>query len=281
MIAGVLFGSIGFMVTKLDSSGMSMYASLFWRFFIASIVLVPFLYKKSQVSVSKKSMVLMFFVGAILYGPAVLFYFATNHKAEIKIGTILLFCIPIFLFLVAWYRKYSFISKSVALSACIIVLGLGLLFDNNQTFNVLGVMLLMISAVVYAICVYANKFWSVEVSLYNSVFMVCFGCSVYFLGISMLRGSFILFDDINEWINIILTAVLCTALPILLVVESAKHIDIMQILLLLIAEPLFSFVLSVMGFGEEFNLKQSIGVVIILLAIIIQIIRTKRDSSIS
>ncbi len=269
LLAGILFGSVGFLTIKVASSGISLSTALFWRFFIASIVLVPILLVRSEIKFNKKSVIVALFTGVLLNGPAILIYFMASNKIGIAFATTIFFCAPIFVALFAWITKSEILDRRTIIALILITIGMLFLYDNSYTMHIFGILLAVLAAIAYGLCIFANKRYSEEICIYNSTFMLCFGSAMYFLGVSLLNGKFMIPNTNYMWANIVTVSLVCTLLPVLFFFKSMQYISSVQLSILLLSEPIFSIFLGVIGFNEVINLKQSIAIAIILSGAII------------
>ena len=269
LLAGILFGSVGFLIVQVSDIGIPVSTVLFWRFFIASIALVPFLFTRSEIVLNKKSVIITLITGLLLNGPAILFFFIASRKIGIGFATTIFFCFPVVVALISWVTKSEALSKRTIISLIFITIGILFLYDNQYTMHVFGILFAILAAVAYGICVFANKKYSMELRTYNATFMLCFGSAMYFLGISLLNGDFDTPNNIYIWSNIILVSIICTLLPIFFLFKAMQSISAVQLSILLLMEPLVSVFLGVVGLNEVINLKQSIAIAIILTGAII------------
>lgn len=275
LLAGVLFGSVGFLVIQVIDAGIPIPTALFWRFLVASVVLVPFLFSRSQIILNRKNVVITLITGVLLNGPYILFFYIASRKIGLGLTTTIVFCFPIVVTLLAWITKSEVLGKRTIVALASITIGLSFLYDEQNALNVFGALFAALAAIAYGVCIFANKKYSSELPIYNSTFMICFGSTVFFLGISLLNGDMIIPNDAYTWINIVIAGVFCTLLPIIFFFKALQYISAVQISVLLTSEPLFSIFLAVVGLNEVINLKQSIAIAIILISIIMHQVMRK------
>lgn len=263
--SGLLYGLLGYFGVKLIGSGISVFALSFWRFVVSMAFLsVIFLYKRpplkrGQIKLHGKA----FLAGAIFYvAPSILFFSASRY-----IGTgqamVIFFVYPVFVMLLNWLFDKKPIKPLYFLSFGLILTGMIFLVDLREaSFDFLGIGLSLLCALFYAIYVVLGKKDSLPAL--NGTMMVSAGCALSAGLFALVDNSLVLPTQWSQWANIIGIGVICSALPILLLLEAMKHISSDKASLLSVTEPLFTVFFGVVLLGEVLALNHVIGITLTL-----------------
>lgn len=246
---------------------MSASTIFFWRFFLASLVLLPFVLKNSSINLERRNIVYLIITGLVLYGPAILFYFSSMSSFTLTTSVlfygIIFVCISLFARLIATGK----ISVRMFIEIAALIVGLYFVFANNTDTK--EIMIIIIGAVLYTIAIVSNKVYSKTINANYIAFIICLGTSLFFLGFSLLNKTFSFPYQSYNLVSMLLIGTICTALPILLIIKSLNHLSTLQLSMLLIIEPLFSGFMKAGGISNDTNFKQSIATSVIIITILI------------
>lgn len=270
-ISGILYGFLGFLGVHILSSSFSLATMLFWRFCIAGLwIFLVTLVKNSKEDplhfVSKRSLILMFFLGAIGYAGSSGFYFLASEYTGTGLAMVIFFCYPIIVAFFSWMLHNKKITRSTFVALVIIIAGLFFLrYSSVNSLSMLGILFGILSAVCYAFYVMGSKHFSSMTKDSNVLtMMVCFGCSFLFLILSISSNSFEIPHTLKSWEYFMALGVLATALPIQLMLVGLKHISSMRASIISVVEPLVTVLVGIFLLGESISHLQLLGVAIIL-----------------
>lgn len=266
LLSGTLLGSISILASSQSNFVMSASTMFFWRFLLASLVLLPIILKNSSITLERRNIVYLIITGLVLYGPAILFYFSSTSSftitASVLIYGIIFVCISLFARLIATGK----ISIRMFIEITALILGLYFVFANNPETK--EIIVIIIGTALYAIAILSNKVYSKTLNSTYIAFIICLGTALFFLGFSLLNQTFS-FPNNVELINSILIGTICTALPIILIIKSLNKLPTIQLSMLIIIEPLISGFLKAGGISNGSNLKQSLATAIIIITVLI------------
>ncbi len=261
--SGLLYGLLGYFGMNILNSGLSVYNLSFWRFAIASLFMAFIFFVKHNQGGSLRQHLEAMIVGGIFYTiPGVLFFMASQ-----LIGTgqsmVIFFVYPAFVMVLNWIINKQPIKLSYCWSFLVILVGLILLVDLSElSFDLAGISLSLLSALSYAIYIFLSK--KATISAINSTFMVSLGCAGCALVLAMLDNSLVVPTEISQWINILGLGIVCSAVPILLLLKAMKYIATDKASLVSVLEPVFTVIFGVILLGEVMNFNNVIGVIMIL-----------------
>jgi drug/metabolite transporter (DMT)-like permease len=145
-----------------------------------------------------------------------------------------------------------------------ILIGIGFLADlQDLKFDFLGIVFGILSAISYAFYVIGSK--KSNISPVLSTFLVSIGCMITCLIFACFECSFFVPTHLSQWFNIIGMAIVCTALPILLLLESLKYISSEKASMISVLEPVFVVLFGIILLGETVSNMQIIGMLTVLL----------------
>lgn len=265
IFSGFLYGLLGYFGMVLMRSGMSAYNLSFWRFFVSFIFLFIIATSLSLKGSGDPRQYLRALInGALFYSaPSTLFFIASQYVGTGQ-SMVIFFSFPAFVMVLNWLLLGQAIKPYYFLSFAVILVGLTMLVDVGEvTFDLLGIGLSLLSAVSYAFYVFFSK--QVKLPALYSTMMVSLGCLLTSLILSLFHGSFRVPLEAGQWLNISALAIVCTALPILLMLEALKHISTDRASLLSVLEPVFTVIFGVLLLGEVVSLKATVGIALTLI----------------
>ena len=275
IISGLCYGLVGYFGMSIMHSNLSMSNMLFWRFLISSsLVGLLIMTSGKAINEDRKSMLKVFFYGAAFYSAATITYFSASMYIGTGLAMVIFFTYPaiIMLFNWVWHRKP--IPKTYYIAIALILIGLIFLTDlSSLKYDMIGAGLGILSAVSYAGYIVSNK--KIKISPLISTLMVSLGCMVTFFILANLQFSFVIPTTLSMWSNIFGMGLICTALPILLLLEGLKYISEEKASLLSVLEPVFVVVFGIMLLGEKISVPQIVGIFTILCGALITLLSKK------
>lgn len=237
---------------------------LFWRFIVSSLfILVLLLPQLDTIVFAPYELVKVTFYGAAFYGSCSILYFLAAQYIGSGLAMVVFFTYPAIVMLINFLFYRLPINKIYYLALIIILGGLLCLVNGGQfRFDVLGLGLGILSALLYALYIIASK--NSPVPPLVSTFWISIGSALTSLIASLIDNSFLVPLSFSIWFNIFGIGIICTALPILLLLKGLKHISSLQASILSVLEPVFVVIFGVILLDEKVNLTQMIGIVIIL-----------------
>lgn len=93
--------------------------------------------------------------------------------------------------------------------------------------------------------------------------MVLIGCSIICLIVAYFEASFVK-PARGNWLAIIFIAIICTALPILLLLKGLQYISSEKAAIVSVLEPVFVLLTGIILLGETVSIMQIFGTAILL-----------------
>lgn len=265
LLSGFLYGFVGYFGVSATHASLSVTNMLFWRFLIASIVmsLIVILQGKPALH-SRKDRYIAFVNGIIFYGLSTMLYFYACPYIGSGLAMVIFFTYPAMVMLLNYFFYRQNIPRLYYLSIITIGCGMPLFVDtSNVTFDVLGIILSILSAFLYAGYLVSSKKIA-TLSPVISTLMVCLGCTLTSLVLSLINHSVSIPSTLSVWLDLLGIGVLSTAAPILLLLYGLNYISAEKTAILSVLEPVFVFIFGVTLLGEPMKLRYVVGVVIVL-----------------
>jgi drug/metabolite transporter (DMT)-like permease len=268
-LSAVLYGFLGYIGTIILNDHLSISCMLFWRFFIAGLWLCFFVKDKTPLRIKEASTLLyMFFLGAIGYAGSSGFYFMASHYTGTGLAMVIFFSYPILIALLSWILHGTKFSLNTILILAFMILGLVLLKDStNAHFRLIGIFFGVLAGACYAMYVIGSKKFSSLTFNHNRLaLMVCFGCAFIFLCLALFYKNFSFPQTGKSWVYLLALSILCTALPIQLMLKGLKHISSMRASIISVLEPIITLLVGAALLHETLTHFQVVGVFILLLS---------------
>ncbi|MCE5293758.1 MAG: DMT family transporter [Chlamydiales bacterium] len=262
--SGLCYGLVGFFGVSFIEAGYSVSAMLFWRFFVATVCVgVMLLPQIKQVFTSGSHAVKAFLYGLLFYGTSTTLYFMASQYIGTGLAMVILFTFPAMVMLINMVVYKATIRKMYVVAFGLMLLGMVFLVNPNSfSFDLYGIGLGVLSAVLYACYIAASK--HINLSPLVSTLMVSAGCMSTSLIHSITENSFRVPQELESWLWIIAMGTICTAIPILLLLQGFKYISSEKASMLSVLEPVFVVFFGILLLGEEVSAQELLGVFIIL-----------------
>lgn len=271
IIAAVAYGTNPLFSLPLYAEGMTPDSVLFYRFGIGSLLLGIVLRLKGESLAVEKNQVLPLFLFGVLFALSSLLLFKSFLYMDAGIASTILFVYPV---LVAVIMAVFFREKASWLTyACILLalVGIGLLYqgDGHTALNATGMMLVTLSALMYAIYIVAVGRSAVSVMAPGKMtfWIILFGTSVFVVSTGFMTGLQPVPPTVSGWGDTLGVATVPTIVSILFINISIKHIGATYAAIIGALEPVTALLIGILVFGETFTTRIAMGALLIVLAV--------------
>ena len=146
--------------------------------------------------------------------------------------------------------------------------------DSQGETNLVGIIIVLLSAIGYALyLVTVGQRKNKELKGLRLTFYVFFFCTLMLITGMLTTGSLHLIPDIPTFGNLLLLAIIPTIVSNLTLIEAIKYIGATQTSVLGAMEPVTAVIVGITVFGEAFTLPIAIGIVLIIAAVTIIILK--------
>jgi drug/metabolite transporter (DMT)-like permease len=264
ILSGFFFSLIGYFGVHIIEENFSIANMLCWRFFISACFIACLLFPQRQLLKQKFSEIKKILAyGSFFYSIMSILYFMSSRYVGTGLSMVIFFTYPSMVMLLNWILYRTRITRIYYFASLIIFVGMILLVDLNQlTFDIVGIVLGLLSALFYAGYIVFTK--KNQLPPLVSTLLVSIGSSLLCGLVAFFDHSFIIPTTWSLSINIIGIGILCTALPILFLLQALKYISSEKTSILAVLEPVFVVIFGVFLLDEQITLSNTVGILVIL-----------------
>ena len=269
LVAGILFGLIGPTTKIAYNSGASVALTIFLRYAVASIIIIPFIpYQKNLLEIFKKN--LKYFL-SISAGSILLTLGLLTSVIFIEVSlTILIFCLyPIYVLLFSIIIDKEKISLTVKILFFVTFLGIVLVIGPSfKVINIIGILLAFLASLGSTSMIIVNQKMSIKgispipINIFINVFN-----TIFFFVILKIFFSLNFNFDINIYLLILIPSV-CYSFALLSQLIAIPKIGQSYTALFLYLEPVVGVLGAVFLLKENLETYQMIGASIVIISLL-------------
>ena len=270
VIAAATYGMNPLFALPLYKAGMNPDSVLFLRYLFAIPVLGIMIKARGRDFKLKRKEIVPLIIMGLLISLSSLTLFQSYNYMEAGIASTLLFVYPIMVALIMAFVFKERLTLQTIVCILLALGGIGLLYkgDDGTTLNLTGVILVVISALSYAIYIVAvNRPLLKDIATLKLTFYVLlFGMTLFLVRVDFgmsLRGV----DTWYLWGNLIALAIFPTAVSFLCTTQAIQYIGSTPTAILGALEPLTAVFFGVTVFGESFTMRLACGILMIVSAV--------------
>lgn len=274
IVSGSLWGLVGAFVKILNSYGISSSTIVFWRIFIAFIVLFIYIYftNRDLLKIDKKGILYLGAMGFVCQTLFNIFYFTAIEKTTISTAVVLLYTSPIFVAIMSriFFNEQLTKFKIIALVGCIIGCFLTVTGGSIQSleFNILGILLGLGAGVTYGSLPIFSKGILHKYSYWTIVlYMMGFGS----LFIPIFSNPFKIFQshyDPKVYLVMLLLSTISTVIPFTLYTTGLSFgIETSKAGIISTIEVVVAVIISFLFFHEQIIGWKLFGIVTVLFSV--------------
>ena len=268
VISAIAFGAIPVFARAAYNAGSDPISVLFFRFSIASIIMIPFIAVQKIPFPRGRFLLGLMLMGGIGYVGQSFCYFTALTMASAGLVAILLYLYPAIVVILSsllFKERITGLKVSaliLALTGTVLTIGLG------GGGSLLGIALAMTAPFIYSAYILAGSKITKEVEILSSSTVVMISASFVF-------GAFIAVRGLNMpqtlvgWGGVLAIALISTVIAIIAFFAGLKRVGPTNASMLSTFEPVTTVVLAAIVFGEEIGLMRVVGGVLILMAVIL------------
>lgn len=270
--AAVCYGTNPLGALYLYEDNINANSVLFYRFALAVVMLGMLMMAQGKsLLVSMKELALLAVLGVVFSTSSITLYFSFCFM-DAGIASTLLFVYPVMVAVIMAVLFKEKLSAAAIFAIVLALTGIALLYegDGGATLSTVGVLLVMLSSLSYAIYIVVVNKSPLRISSLKLTFYVLFFGMLTILANSFITGLHIqMLTTPRMWMCALMLALLPTVFSLVLMVISVHEIGSTPTAVMGALEPLTAVVIGVMVFGEQLTLRLSVGIVLILVAVII------------
>ncbi len=260
ILAAVCYGTNPFGALPLYEEGVNTSSVLFYRFSMAVLMLaVMLLIERKSFQVSSGEMKTLGSLGQ-LFAASSITYYQSFRFMDAGIASTILFVYPV---MVAVIMATCFREKVTAST----------LYrdDAGVSLSTLGILLVMVSSLTYAIYIVVVNQSSIRMSSLKLTFYVLLICMLCLLAYSFTSPDLHLMlpPSPRAWFFACWLGLVPTVLSLVLMTVAVHEVGATPTAIMGALEPLTAVAIGVMVFGESFTLRLAVGIVLILSAVLL------------
>ena len=269
LVAGILFGLIGPTTKIAYNSGASVALTIFLRYAVASIIILPFIpYQKNLLEIFNKNLIYFLSISA---GSILLTLGLLTSVIFIEVSlTILIFCLyPIYVLLFSIIVDKEKISLTVKILFFVTFLGIVLVIGPSfKVINIIGILLAFLASLGSTSMIIVNQKMSIKgispipINIFINVFNTFF-----FFVILKIFFSLNFNFDINIYLLILIPSV-CYSFALLSQLIAIPKIGQSYTALFLYLEPVVGVLGAVFLLKENLETYQMIGASIVIISLL-------------
>lgn len=280
LCAGILWGSIGFFVRKLNGLGVDTELTAFMRIFCAWIILIPLLMGMSLKSgrnyfkISKKGLLQCFIMGLVTQAFFNLSYSGCINSVGVAMGSVLLYTAPIFVSILSRLLFKEEINARKGISLVINLLGCFIMVTGGDLsvlkVSGIGILLGIGAGFFYAMVTILGKFTSDEVDPFTMVFYNFLFGWISLALISNPIPKIAAVSDLHFWLLAFGYGLIPTVGSYLFYMNGISHdVELSRVPIIASVEPIIATIIGLLVFSENITLVNALGLVIVLFSIVL------------
>ena len=273
--AAVCYGTNPLGALNLYSEGMNTPSVLFYRFGLAWIIIaVVMAFRKENLRVNRREFWTLSALG-ILFILSSLTLYLSFHYMPAGVASTILFTYPVMTAAIMAIFFRERITLPIISSIVLALAGVLLLYwgDTGGTLSILGIILVLVSALTYALYIIVVDKSPLRMSSFKINFFVLFYCAMGMVVFSLLSGQHLMFPPTPKaWLWVTWLAVVPAIRALVLMVYAARYLGSTPTAILGALEPTTAVIIGVCIFDEPFTLRLLVGIALILAAVIIVVL---------
>ncbi len=255
---------------------MTPFVTIWWRSLFAAVLLGAFCwYKKIDFRISTKKDRKTILLSGVLFGAHWVTYFYSLQLSNVAIALLSVFTYPVITALLEpLFFKTKLNVKHVFLG-CVVLVGIYFLMPelNIENDYTKGVLFGLFSALVYAI---RNILLKKKVAKYHGSTLMFYQMIIIVFILSPVLFTFEFNPTANDWVALILLALVTTAIGHTLFVMSFKNFSIGTVSIMSSIQPIYGILLGMLLLSEIPSKTTIIGGVLILATVIIESVQSQK-----
>ena len=278
VLAAVFYGTNPLGSLPLYADGITPGNVLFYRYGLAAVCFALWLLARGQSLKIGWGYAIKFAVLGSLFALSSITLYVSFKYMSAGIASTILFSYPIMtaLLMVLFYRERLTLATVASISLA--VTGIGLLYhgggDDGGKVSTAGMMLVLMSSLLFALyIVYVKQFRADIGPMKFTFWVVLFGWLTIMVYMIVASEPLQVLQSGTQWLWALQLALLPTVFSLFFINVAIKSIGSTPTAILGAFEPVTAVVVSCLCFGEPFTLRLAVGIVLILAAVILIIIR--------
>lgn len=278
ILAAIMYGTNPLGTLPLYADGINPSTVLFYRYGLALVMFAIWMVAEGESFRIKWGHAIKFATLGTFFAMSSFTLYLSFKYIAAGVASTILFSYPIMTAVLMVMFFHERLTWSTTLAIALAVGGIGLLYrgDGNETLNATGVILVLVSSLTYAIYIVSvNQFNPGMSSVTFTFWMVAFGFIAIYVMALIMDQPIQLLHGVREWGFATQLALLPTVGSLFFMTIAIKNVGSTPSAIMGALEPVTAVVISCSLFHEAFTFRLAIGIVLILSAVILIILRKR------
>lgn len=267
LLASVGFGFLGIFGKIAFANGLDIGSFLTYRFVLAALLLWSYclLFDPTSVRFPPQQILISALLGIFGYAVFSTLYFTAVHGVSVALASMLLYTYPFWVSVISHFFLKERMNGRQWLCLSMATLGLGfLMWGHIEVHNAMAVLAGLGSALTYAIYILASARYQKKVKpLSSSLYVITFcALALYLYHQPVIKASLDLSTKAGS--SVLGIAVLCTIMPLTLILAGLQKMKSSEAALLTMMEPITAAIMAWFIFSETLDAVQILGVALVL-----------------
>jgi len=278
ILTTILWGT-SFIITKNLTEDMPIFSYLGIRFSVAVVGFVPFLINFKRIS---KKLIIFAVLTGLIYYIAIVFQTVGIQTTTAGKAAFITGLSTIMVPFITWFAFKKALKKRIWLAVFISIVGMALLLLEGASGIIIGDLLVLGCAFLYAVFIVLNDKYVriVDVYLYSLVQLITISL-LSFVGSLFLNENYDLFSNgLPFWLVIVYMGLIVTSCTFIFQNWSQKHQGPSQTAIIFTLEPVFAVIFASFVFGNEtMSIFGWIGCLLVFSAILIAVVKNNKENN--
>ena len=274
--AAVCYGTNPLGALNLYAEGMNTPSVLFYRFglawlIVAAVVTVRALCRQENLRVTKREFFTLTALGILFIFSSLTLYLSFRLMPA-GVASTILFTYPVMTAAIMTLFFRERLSFATVAAILLSLVGVLLLYwgDADGALSTVGVILVLVSALTYALYIIVVDKSPLAMSSFKINFFVLFYCALGMAACALFSGqSLMLPPTPRAWLWVGWLSEVPAIMALVMMVYAAKYLGSTPTAILGALEPLTAVLIGIFVFSEPFSLRLLLGIVLILAAVFI------------
>lgn len=273
ILAAVCYGTNPFGALPLYEEGVNTSSVLFYRFSMAVLMMaVMLLIERKSFRVNIHELKTLGTLG-LLFAASSITYYQSFRFMDAGIASTILFVYPVMVAVIMATCFKEQVTASTVMAILLALVGIGLLYRGGAgaTLSTIGILLVMVSSLTYAVYIVVVNQSSIRMSSLKLTFYVLLICMMSLLVYSFTSPDLHLMmpPSPRAWFFACWLGLVPTVLSLVLMTVAVHEVGATPTAIMGALEPLTAVAIGVLVFSESFTLRLAVGIVLILSAVLL------------
>ena len=282
--AAVCYGTNPLGALNLYAEGMNTPSVLFYRFGLAWLIIAAvMLFRRESLRVDRREFLTLSALGLLFIGSSLTLYLSFRLMPA-GVASTILFTYPVMTAAIMAFFFREKITLSTVSSIALAMAGVLLLYwgDGTGALHLGGVILVLVSALTYALYIIVVDKSPLQMSSFKINFYVLLYCAAGMAIFALLSGQPLMLPPTpTAWLWVSWLAIVPAIMALVMMVYAAKYIGSTPTAILGALEPTTAVLIGVLVFAEPFSLCLLLGILLVLASVSIVVLAKSRRPSAS